>query len=206
MLTEEKIEKMNSTLEDATNTQAELKSKHDDTRTEIAKLQKKIKSNENANEEMKREIAALNTKLQEIAAEYNPLNQVIKQIEEQLAEDGWNKNLQEMISKQADFYDVAMRELEKMQVDLGETVGDFVEFIEPATACENIRKQISSPSYSQSAVILRSGLDNYERAIRDLCERKLRGQPIELAQGSLPVDRIRDWLRAREVVAYWKKS
>lgn len=206
MLTEEKIEKMNSTLEDATNTQAELKSKHDDTRTEIAKLQKKIKSNENANEEMKREIAALNTKLQEIAAEYNPLNQVIKQIEEQLAEDGWNKNLQEMISKQADFYDVAMRELEKMQADLGETVGDFVEFIEPATACENIRKQISSPSYSQSAVILRSGLDNYERAIRDLCERKLRGQPIELAQGSLPVDRIRDWLRAREVVAYWKKS
>lgn len=206
MLTEEKIEKMNSTLEDATNTQAELKSKHDDTRTEIAKLQKKIKSNENANEEMKREIAALNTKLQEIAAEYNPLNQVIKQIEEQLAEDGWNKNLQEMISKQADFYDVAMRELEKMQADLGETVGDFVEFIDPATACENIRKQISSPSYSQSAVILRSGLDNYERAIRDLCERKLRGQPIELAQGSLPVDRIRDWLRAREVVAYWKKS
>ena len=206
MLTKERIEEMNGRLEEANTKQDELKSTHEDTRTEIAKLQAKIKENEDTNEKLRFDVVGLQRQLQEIASEYNPLNQVISDIEERLATDAWEKKLAEMVDKQADFYDVVERELEKMQVDLAETVGDFVEFIEPATACKNIQRQINQVGYSQISMILKRGVDNYNRAITDLCERKLRGQPIELSQGSLPVDRIRDWLRTKEVVTYWKKA
>lgn len=206
MLTDEQIEQYNTTLDETKSKQDELKSEHEDTRKNIADLQAKIKSNLDANEKLQVEINGLQRKLVDIASQHNPLNVTINDIEERLANDAWEKQLKEMVDKQPEFYTVVERELEKIQNELAESVGDFVEFVAPATACKTIRTAIERGGFSQSLVVLRNGLDNYNRAIKDLCERKLRGQPIDLAQGALPVDRVKDWLRTREVIVYWKQS
>lgn len=206
MLTDEQIEQYNTTLDESKTKQDELKSEHEDTRKNIAELQAKIKSNLDANEKLQVEINGLQRKLVDIASQHNPLNVTINDIEERLANDAWEKQVKEMVEKQPEFYTVVERELEKIQNELAESVGDFVEFVAPDTACEAIRTAIERGGFSQGLVVLRNGLDNYNRAIKDLCERKLRGQPIDLAQGALPVDRVKDWLRTREVIVYWKQS
>lgn len=206
MLTEEKIKELNESLEDAKSTQDELKSKHECIRTSISELKEKINSNLKSNELMESEIASLQKDLVEIASEYNPLNITIDEIEEMIAKDSWNKSVEELASKQADFYTIVERELERLQSELLESVSGFVEFVDPATACKAIRETIEGGRYSQATVALRNGLENYNRAIRELCEKKLRGQPIDLEQGALPIDRVKDWLRTRDVIVYWKKE
>ena len=206
MLTAEQIEKMQDDLETANTKQSELKSSHDDTRTKIQRLRAEIKSNDDASEKLRQDIRDHEATLQEIASEHNPLWSVIDDIEKKLAADAWNKSLEELVNKQVDFYVLAERELQKIQDELGETVGDFVEFIDPATALQNIKKIIDGSGYSQAGAILAQGSRNYSLAIKDLCERKLRAQPIDLTQGAIPVDLVRGWLRTREVVTYWKKS
>ena len=206
MLTEEKIEEMNERLEKAKSTQDELKSKHEGIRKSISELQEKIKSNLKSNESMESEIASLQQDLVVIASEYNPLNNTIDEIENTLNKDAWDKSVEELASKQQDFYTVVERELERLQSELLESVSGFVEFVDPATACKAIRKTIESGEYSNTTIKLRNGIENYKRSIRDLCEKKLRGQPIDLEQGALPVDRVKDWLRTPEVIVYWKKA
>lgn len=205
MLKQSDIDLYTEEKDEAVARQEELKAEHEATRTEIGNITLKIKENEEANEKLRIEMRDLRTKLETIAAEHNPLNQVISNIEEKLEKDAWEKSVKEMVEKQADFYTVLERELTKIQEELKETVGDFVEFEAPATACKTIRAAIERGGIGQRENTLRSGIQNYNQAIRDLCERKLRGEPIDLQRGALPVDRLKDWLRHGDVILYWKK-
>lgn len=205
MLKQSDIDLYTEEKDEAVARQEELKAEHEATRTEIGNITLKIKENEEANEKLRIEMRDLRTKLETIAAEHNPLNQVISNIEEKLEKDAWEKSVKDMVEKQADFYTVLERELTKMQEELKETVGDFVEFEAPATACKTIRAAIERGGIGHRENTLRSGIQNYNQAIRDLCERKLRGEPIDLQRGALPVDRLKDWLRHGDVILYWKK-
>jgi prefoldin subunit 5 len=206
MLNEEKIIELNESLEKAKSTQDELNAKHEGIRKSISELKEKINFNLKSNESMELEIASLQQDLVTIASEYNPLNSTIDEIQNMLTKDAWDKSVEELVSKQLDFFTIVERELERIQSELLESVSGFVEFVDPATACKAIRKTIEVVAFSQSDLMLRSGLQNYNRAIRDLCERKLRGQPIDLEQGALPVDRVKDWLRTPDVIRFWKKG
>ena len=130
-----------------------------------------------------------------IASEFNPLNETIAEAEKRIAEHLYAKALQELVDKQDDFYTVCERLLTKMQEELAETVGDFVEFVDPATAVANIKVAIEDGGIGYNLLPLREGLNNYNKAIRDLCEAKLNDRPIKLSAGMLPVDRLKDWLR-----------
>ena len=205
LLTQEAVKELHDTIEAANARQTELREKHDDARSTVASLQEKIKENETTNDTLKREMQEFQQQMQVIASEFNPLNATITDAEERIAEYLYAEALEELIDKQEGFYTVCERLLTKTQEELAETVGDFVEFIDPATAVANMRAAIEDGGIGYNLLPLRAGRDNYDKAIRDLCEAKLNDRPIELSAGMLPVDRIKDWLRTDAVIRYWKK-
>ncbi|MDB2688834.1 hypothetical protein N9Z25_05350 [Luminiphilus sp.] len=204
-LAQENVSELKDTIEAANARQAELRAKHDDARSTVASLQAKIKENETTNDTLKREMQEFEQQMRVIASEFNPLNETITEAEKRIAEYLYAKALEELIDKQEGFYTVCERLLTKTQEELADTVGDFVEFIDPATAVANMRAAIEDGGIGYNLLPLRAGRDNYDKAIRDLCEAKLNDRPIELSAGMLPVDRIKDWLRTDAVIQYWKK-
>lgn len=205
MLRQKDIDLHTEELNEAIERRDTLKSEHDGKRTKIADLQAQIKENNAANEEFERTIRTLQNEQTHIANEYHPLIANIERIQRTLEEDAWQKQVAELVAEQADFYSVLERELTKMQADLKDDVGNFVTFVDPATACKNIRKVIEHGGIGNSQLTLRSGLNNYQQAITDLCEKKLRGQPIDISLGQLPVDRLKEWLRHQDVIIHWKR-
>ena len=205
VLTEEKIEVLNSAIEDANARQERLKLEHNEKRENIASLQAEIKNNEQLNEKLQKQVFTLQSELRDIASEYNPLNKVITDAENELSEDAWEKSVLNLVSKQEDFFVMAERQLTKIQEELKETLGDFVDFIDPATAIKNIKAAIEGSGFGRNLATLRAGETGYNQAIRDLCERKLQGRPIEISAASVPVDRLKQWLRHEDVMAFWKK-
>ena len=205
LLTQEAVKELHDTIEAANARQSELREKHDDARSTVASLQEKIKENETTNDTLKRQMQEFQQQMQVIASEFNPLNATITEAEKRITEYLYAKALQDLVDKQEDFYTVCERILTKTQEELAETVGDFVEFIDPATAVANMRAAIEDGGIGYNLLPLRAGRDNYDKAIRDLCEAKLNDRPIDLSAGMLPVDRIKDWLRTDAVIRYWKK-
>jgi len=205
VLTEERIKDLNSVIEDANTRQERLKKAHNEKREHIASLKAEIKNNEQLNEKLRQQLGTLESELRDIASEYNPLNKVITDAETSLSEDAWKKSVLNLVSRQEDFFVMAERQLTKIQEELKETLGDFVDFVDPATAIENMKTAMEGSSFGRNLATLRAGETGYNQAIRDLCERKLQGRPIEISAASVPVDRLKQWLRHEDVMAFWKK-
>ena len=205
VLTEERIKDLNSVIEDANTRQERLKKAHNEKREHIASLKAEIKNNEQLNEKLRQELGTLESELRDIASEYNPLNKVITDAETSLSEDAWEKSVLNLVSRQEGFFVMAERQLTKIQEELKETLGDFVDFVDPATAIENMKTAMEGSSFGRNLATLRAGETGYNQAIRDLCERKLQGRPIEISAASVPVDRLKQWLRHEDVMAFWKK-
>jgi chromosome segregation ATPase len=204
LLTESGIKEHRQRIETAIARQEQLKTEHEATRNGIAELQQKIKCNEEENENLKRKIQSLQDEGKAIADEYNPLNHTINDSEKALRDHDYEQQVQDLIGKQDTFYAVVQRVLTKIQRELAEDLSDFVEFVDPAEVVAQMKSHIESRNLGADAAVVREGKVQYDKAIRELCEKKLRKEPIDLTHGALPIDRLKTWLRSKHIIGMWK--
>ena len=198
------VEAYQQSLEKNTARQAEIKTLYKSKEGKIASLQEEIKKCEDTSDKLKKEVSAVEAQLRTLAGEHNPLNKLVKEAEKALAEHKHSTKVKELFDKQIDFYTALERELIKNHQELTESVGDFVELVDPAVACKKIRTIIEKGGISEANLVLREGKGNYDKCITDLCERKIRGDTIELSAGTMPVQIIKTWLQKPSVTQYWR--
>ena len=204
-LTEEEIKDHQDLIDESKSRQEELSKEFDDLKQQQPDLRNEIQVNVDKNTELEKQALALNPRMNEIREEHTPLFKVIEDAEKRLSDDAWDKSVRDLIDAQDDFFTVATKQLQKMQDELNETVGDFVTFVEPATAIENMKKMMEGTKFpSQLTVDLNQGKAQYDNAIKDLCVKKLKNETINISMGALPVDRIKNWLRTESVMSFWK--
>jgi chromosome segregation ATPase len=187
--------------------QAELKEEHDGVRKKIAELQEEIKSRQADNEEDEITIRTLQNQLVTISDEHNPLNGVIEDCNQKLANHERSTKIEELLDKQTKFWDAMQKVIFNIQEELKEDMSDFIEFVEAEEAINKVRSLMENYKFpSHETVEINDTIDQYENCIKDLCEKSVDGRKISLSEGALPIDILKKHARRDVWVKYWRKS
>ena len=206
-LTPKEVKETEELRQDSETRQTELKEEHDGVRKNIAELQKEIKSRQAENEEAETTIRTLQRQLVTISDEHNPLNGVIEDCNQKLANHERSTKIKELLDKQTRFWEAMEKVIFNIQEELKEGMSDFVEFVEAEEAIKKVRSLMENHKFpSQETVELNEARTQYEMCIKDLCEKRIDGRKISLSEGALPIDILKKHARRDAWVKYWRKS
>jgi len=204
ILKQKDVDEYQQSLEKNTARQAEIKTLYKSKEGKIASIQVEIKNFQDTCDTLRKQVSAIEAQLKTLASEYNPLNKEVYEAEQALANHQHATKVKELFDKQTDFYTALERELVKQHEELTESVGDFVKLVDPAVACSKLRNIIENGGISEANLVVRSGKTNYDQCITDLCERKIRGDTIDISVGTMPVQIVKNWLQKPSVTHYWR--
>ena len=206
LLTKERIEGLNEEIETCRTRLEEISQSQSEMRTDLASKKEKIKSNERENEELKREISELSHKLTMTEKAAIEQRTIVDGNEKELASDKHTKAVKEEYDRQPDFYATLQKRIARLQDELGDTFSSLGEFIEPANAAVAIRTKIEGRGFDRHLVALRGIKSQYETAIWNFAERKVRGENIQPQETKALLAVIDEMLMANDVTVYWNKG
>ena len=203
ILTEEKIDLLEETIKQGQSAQDDLKQKHSDLGKNIGELNQKIKNNLMENENLRAQIEQLQEERNSIANEYNPWNQKIDDAEKAIAAHARESKLQKLATTFPTFCKVLEARIRAKQESIAELMPNFINFTEPKDAANAIDKAIAGMGMSVELVNMRAAKNNYEEAIRTLCEKRLDNKQITLAEGQAHIAAIDVFITLPHVEKYW---
>ncbi len=206
LLNDKQLLEIQENLKTSTKKLNELKEQHADHTKKISDIHDSISSKNDEIKKLEGDKIGHNNMLVKIANEHNPLNVSINKLEKQISEHERKVAINTMVEKQPKFYDVMLKRLVRLQDDLSDCGTQFITFIEPKEAVEKIKKAANQQGFSQSTLDLRSGLENYNRLIRDMCTERVDGGTVTLEQSKRNIDSIDKWLMIPIVSQYWKSE
>lgn len=129
-----------------------------------------------------------------------------EEINADLANHEYNAKFNAMMSEQSDFWAAATIRLQKIQEELKEELPDFANFLDPAQAMENLRKQTEGSPFTQYSVDVRTVAGNYQRLLEDLVSDKLDGKSIRLSRHQERNNLLDRFLKSETIERSWNKG
>ena len=206
LLKEKEIDLHNETIANGNESQAELSAQHKAIRKNISELKEKITLNIKENEKLAEDIRQLDQNLIEVADEYNPWNNKIYEAENALAKHERESKVLSLIGEFPGFESVLESRIDKKQKELSSLMPGFMHFVEPKQAATAIAGNIESNRMSDQLVKLREAKYNYERSLRSLCELRLDGKQISIANSQAHINEIDIFICNPMVEKFWNTN
>ena len=159
-----------------------------------------------ANEELARNIRQLDQEQIEVAGEYNPWNNRIDEAEKALANHERESKVLSLISEFPAFESVLEYRIDMKQKELSSLMPGFMHFVEPKKAATAIARNIKSNRMTDKLIKLREAKYNYENSLRSLCELRLDGKQISIANSQAHINEIDTFICTPMVETFWNTN
>lgn len=206
LLKEKEIDLHKETIAKGNESQAELSAQHKAIRKNISELKEKITLNLEANEELARNIRQLDQEQIDVAGEYNPWNNRISEAEKALANHERESKVLSLVSEFPAFESVLESRIDMKQKELSSLMPGFMHFVDPKEASTAIAENIDSNRMSDKLIRLREAKYNYESSIRSLCEMRLDGKQISIANSQAHISEIDIFICDPLVERFWNTN
>jgi DNA repair exonuclease SbcCD ATPase subunit len=119
-----------------------------------------------------------------------------------LTENAHTEKVNAEFQNQATFFQMVEKRIQRLQEAL-EDAGGLYSFTEPATATERIKTFMEGQSFSRDVVAMRTMKKTYENTVWDMCERRVKGELVDVNLSLRLLDDIDHWLKG-EMSSFWK--
>ena len=207
MLNDKQVQETKALIEKTDIRLDELTRGFDEARKDIAECEEKIKNNNIDSEKHTSQIRTLNMKCEEIKTEHSPLIHLVREQNEALATDEFDKKVQKVVNNATPFYVALKTRLNRLQAEYKETMADLFHFVEPDIVIGFIEKRIDGfNDFSQVTLNYRNAKHSYEQRLKRLGTAKVKGDKPSFEDAKQQLLRLDAFLESEDVIHLWHRQ